>query len=278
METSQTYREHIAIAKQYKQHSDAIKVREPYKEDFEKIYEKAAEADVKLSNAKTFLENLSPEERKTLQNYARLVDDISVGSMSDEGAYNLLMHAYEKYDFNDDGIVENGIAKTGSMIPQNMDNDTKQAYVNAMNTLDEKDRFLAGMMLSFDTERIKYDIAKHFQNMSATERAAVQEYTTFDIDQFILETLSKPYHPKPTTYESITNRAKTIINPPPQSYSSPELKNAMSKFLEAFQNQYAAIKNNTGQQSTTDILASRQNSETQLQQNSGTLQTVLESM
>lgn len=283
METLQAYQQqqHVTITKQYKQHSDAIKAREPYGDDFEKIYEKATKADVKLDNAKAFLEDFSPEERKTLQNYAKLVDEISVDSLSNEGAYNLLMHAYEKYDFNDDGIVENGIAKISSIvpaIPQNMDSGTKQAYTNAMNSLDKKDRLLASMTLSIDPDRRNHNLAKHFQNMSAAKRADIQQYATFDIDQFVLKTLSEPYHPKPATYESITNRAETLINPPPQSYSSPELKNALSQFLEAFQAEYAQIKNNAAQQSTVDVLASRQNVEpTQTDKSSGALQSALKS-
>ena len=53
-----------------------------------------------MSNAKDFLSDLSAEELETLQNYAQLADAIEVDKLSDEGAYNLLMHFYEKYDFS----------------------------------------------------------------------------------------------------------------------------------------------------------------------------------
>ena len=130
-------------------HSDYSKVREPYKDDFEKIYEEAKSSDIKLSNSKEFLNDLSSEELSTLQNYARLVDEISVDELSDEGAYNLLMHFYEKYDFNNDGITEIGKAKALSMIPQNMEDDLKEAFVNAVNSSDEDD-MLSMMLLTLD--------------------------------------------------------------------------------------------------------------------------------
>jgi hypothetical protein len=242
METSAAYQEHISIAKQYKMHSDYTKAREPYKEDFEKIYERAKESDVKLDSAKDFLNNLTPDELKTLQNYARLVDDIVVNTLSDEGAYNLLVHSYEKYDFNDDGIAENGIGKNIPMIPQNMDKDTKQAFVNALNSLSEKDRFMANMVLTFDISRLNKSIAQHFQNMPQDKRDAMQEYLSFDIDKFIMDTLSKSHKSSQTTYDSISKRADSIINPPPQAYSSPELKSSMSKFITAFEKEYSTIK------------------------------------
>lgn len=242
METSVAYQEHISIAKQYKMHSDYTKVREPYKEDFEKIYDRAKESDVKLDSAKDFLNSLTPDELKTLQNYARLVDEIVVNSLSDEGAYNLLVHSYEKYDFNDDGIAENGIAKNIPMIPQNMDKDTKQAYVNAFNSMSEKDRFMTNMVLTFDISRLNKSIAQHFQNMPQEKRDAMQEYLSFDIDKFIIDTLSKSHKSSQTTYDSIIKRADSIINPHPQTYSSPELKSSMSKFVVAFEKEYSTIK------------------------------------
>ncbi|NOQ29727.1 MAG: hypothetical protein GQ570_01255 [Helicobacteraceae bacterium] len=241
METSTSYLEHVNIMKELNLHSDFSKVREPYKENFEAIYEEAKAADVKVSNAKDFLNELSAEEMSTLQNYARLVDEVVVNELSDEGAYNLLVHFYEKYDFDNDGITEIGKGKNVSMIPQNMDNDLKEAFVNAINNTDEDD-MLAMMVLTLDIDRIKYTMAKHMEAMSESEKAFMREQSSFDIDQFIADQLKNPYHPKPITYESLMDRIDGILNPTGGNYSSPELQESMQKFSETLKNEYQKIK------------------------------------
>ena len=71
---------------------------------------------INTSNAKEYLQSLSKEELSTLQHYTLLVDDIDVDKLNDEGAYNLLLHHYEKFDFNNDGLVSNGIGNGISLI------------------------------------------------------------------------------------------------------------------------------------------------------------------
>ncbi|MEA1917053.1 MAG: hypothetical protein U9N42_05935, partial [Campylobacterota bacterium] len=102
METSTQYINHVNIMKDLQLHSDFYKVREPFKEGFEEIYEEAKKEDVKVDTAKEFLHTLSQDELSTLQNYSRLVEKIDIDELSDEGAYNLMMHFNEKFDFDKD--------------------------------------------------------------------------------------------------------------------------------------------------------------------------------
>ncbi len=241
METSTAYKEHLSIMKELDLHSDFAKVREPYKEGFEKIYAEAIEADVKVSNAKAFLEDLKIEELSTLQEYTRLADEVVVDELSDEGAYNLLMHFYEKYDFDGDGITEDGKARTLSYIPQNMDSDLKKAFVNAINSTDE-DNMLSMMMLTFNIDRLKYDLAQQVDAMSDAEKSYMREHASFDIDLFIEEQLQEPFHPKPISFDDIMARIDNILDPGPGAYSSPELQEGMQIFSDTLQSEYAQVK------------------------------------
>ena len=60
METNVRYLEHINILKEYHTKDDGTLINST--DDFEKIYEKSKEANLKLTNAKEFLNSLSNEE------------------------------------------------------------------------------------------------------------------------------------------------------------------------------------------------------------------------
>lgn len=212
MNISGSYESHVAISKELKMNSDFIKVREPYKENFEKIYEEAKDEKVNISNAKEFLNSLSKEELTTLQKYSGLADEIKVGKLNDEGAYNLLLHHYEKYDFDNDGFVSDGVARTTTLIPANMPDSEKKALVKSLNEMDEKDSFMAMMMINIPTS-FKLENGEYVPVMNEHQN-----------------------------YESIMQRIDRMLNPLPGEYISPELKDTMSIFKEIFEKNYNEIK------------------------------------
>lgn len=126
MQITTSYQEHVSILKELKHDKSFYDVREPYKEEFQKIYNDVKEKGVSISNAKEYLDSLSKEELSTLQNYTRLVHEINVDTLSNEGAYNLLLEHYEKYDFNNDGVVEDGEGKTIPLIPAHFSSTEKE--------------------------------------------------------------------------------------------------------------------------------------------------------
>jgi len=136
MKLSTDYEEHVSIVKKLQYDESFYSVREPFKNDFQKIYNDAKEKGITLSNAKEYLNSLTKEELSTLQNYTRLADEIDINHLNDEGAYNLLLEHYEKFDFNNDGFIENGIAKSFSIIPSHFSNDEKKALVDTFNSMD----------------------------------------------------------------------------------------------------------------------------------------------
>jgi len=210
MTTSTNYSEHVSIMKNLKMADSFYEVREPFKENFEKIYEEAQSQNVTVSNAKEFLNSLSKDELSTLQNYTRLVNDIDVDALSDEGAYNLLLHHYEKYDFNNDGIIENGIAKTQNLIPQSLDNTTKQALVETLNSMDSRE----GLMASMTIFPLKIKI------VDGEIAYAHHDYT----------------------YEDIKNNIATILDPKNKNYSTAEFRDIISKFSDLLTKNYNKIK------------------------------------
>lgn len=204
---STNYSQHVEIVKGLKMADSFYEAREPYKEAFEDIYQKAKDENVTVSTAKDFLNTLSKDDLSTLQNYTLLVNEIDVDSLNDEGAYNLLLHHYEKYDFDNDGFVQNGEAKMGELIPKNMPSDEKQAFVNTLNEMDEKDRFMA---LAF-TFPLKLNIEGIAEDSSNNE--------FYD-------------------YESIMKRIDRILNPLANEERSDELLSVFNIFKEAFEKNY----------------------------------------
>ena len=203
------YEEHVNIVKNLKMADSFYEVREPYKEGFEELYNKAKEENVSMSNAKDFLNSLTKDELSTLQHYTMLADNINVDSLDDEGAYNLLLHHYEKYDFNNDGLVSNGISKGMELIPSNMPKEEKEVFVKTLNEMNEKDRFAAMAMITPFT-MLKEENGKIIQ---------IANDKKFD-------------------YDYIMNRLETLINPPPGAYTSEDLKASLSLFKEALEKNY----------------------------------------
>ncbi|MFT5660158.1 MAG: hypothetical protein ACI9TV_000798 [Sulfurimonas sp.] len=241
METSTKYQEHTSIMKGLNLHSDFAKARETYKEDFEKIYEQAIDAEVNVSNAKEFVADLTVEELETLQNYTQLADAVEVNELSDEGAYNLLMHFYEKYDFDNDGFTEDGEVKTISLIPQDIDNDLKEAFVNALNNSDE-DNTLSILVLTLDINKVKNDLAQHINNMPASQKDYLRENTSLDIDLFVQTQLKDPYEQKQITFDTIMTQLDNVLNPESSESTSFTLRENIQAFTQTLKSEYQSVK------------------------------------
>ena len=222
-------------------HDDYATARESYKEDFEKIYTEAMEVDIKLSNVKEFLTDLTTQELETLQNYSQLADSINVDELSDEGAYNLVMHFYEKYDFDNDGFTENANEKTISLIPQDIDNNLKKALVDAVNSSDE-DNTLALLALTLDINQVKYDTAQYIENMSDVEKEYLKENSSLDLDKFVESQLKETYQASKVTYESIMTQLDFILNLELGESENPLFKENIQEFAKVLESEYQSVK------------------------------------
>lgn len=199
METRSDYQNYLFYSQQLKNFQGRESYQAPYKESFEAIYNQANDSHVTLETAKTFLHTLSQEQLVTLQHYTSLADTISIDELSEEGAYNLLMHDNEKYDFDNDGFVSNGAALTQERIPKNMPDKEKQAYIKTLNQLNDGDRL--------------------------------------NITSLFLLPVTKN-DPTVYNYETIQQRVDNIINPIPPAFTSDEVKNSFKKFWNTFSSYY----------------------------------------
>lgn len=224
METNTTYQSYLSAMQNYQTTQGRKDYQAPFANQFETIYNKAKEQDVKLSNAKEFLNNLSQSEILTLQKYSGLADKIDVNSLSAEGAYNLLVHDNEQYDFNSDGVAEVGIGKHILPVPTNMPSDVRDAYISAMNSLNDKDKLMA-MTLAFDPARLKATIN------------------------------NEPYTPTRIDYDYLKTQIQSHLNPTNGAYTSEEAKEVYRKFWDAFNDSLTGDKTQDVEEQRSDEVA-----------------------
>ena len=214
METGATYTQHKSLMQNYTIGDGRKEYQAPFAEAFEKIYEEADEEDIKLSNAKEFLSSLDRSELRTVQKYNGLADAIDIGALSAEGAYNLLVHDNEQFDFDNDGIMEVGAGRSLMPIPRNMPADVKAAYIEALNSLDGREKLMA-MTISFDIERLKSLLN------------------------------NTPYTPSTIDYDYIQNRVDDILDPNRPGFASEEFKGIVQKFWDNFKSAFEDLKNDS---------------------------------
>lgn len=209
MKLSTNYEEHVSIVKKLQYDESFYSVREPFKNDFQKIYNDAKEKGITLSNAKEYLNSLTKEELSTLQNYTRLADEIDVNHLNDEGAYNLLLEHYEKFDFNNDGFIENGIAKSFSIIPSHFSNDEKKALVDTFNSMDSTKMLSMSILLMPPIKIVNNEYIPDIKNLS---------------------------------FMDIENRANKILDPINEKNTTKEFRDNVRFFLEELINNYNKIQ------------------------------------
>ncbi|MFT5661737.1 MAG: hypothetical protein ACI9TV_002384 [Sulfurimonas sp.] len=242
MENSIDYINHVNIVKDLNLYTTVRENQKPYEERFEEVYQKAKDADVTLDTAKDFLNTLSKTEQIALKRFNSLADMFNVDSLSNEGAYNLFVHSYEKYDWNEDGVTETATAKNLMNIPQDMDDTTKKAWVKTLNSMGDDISAIGIVTMSLNDEYNKRQIAQHLSKMSESEIAKMQEGATFDINQFMQDTLSKEYAPEIITILDILDKIDNIINPSNAGYSSPEIIESAQHLKEEFLKAYGEVE------------------------------------
>jgi len=216
MDTRADYQSYINSMKNLQISNGRKNYQEPFAGEFEKIFAKAQDAEISLNNAIEFLQNLSKSEVESLQKYAGLADEINTENLSAEGSYNLLMHDNEKYDFDNDGIAETGIAKSLLTVPTNMTTDTRDAYIEAMNSLNGKDRLMA-TILTFNSSHINSMI-------NGTD-----------------------YEPPIIDYNYLKERVEDILNPTGGAFTSEETKTSIRNFWQTFNTAYEGDRISTNE-------------------------------
>ncbi len=211
-------------------------------DSFEKIYKDAQSKDVDLSNAKEIVSSLSKLELGTIQKYKSLADAINVDSLSKEGAYNLLVHNYENIDYDGDGYTEVGIGKSVNLIPQEVPHDFREKFIATLkemkqNGADDFEVMAATISTFGEYTFAKLDKLHYDEDISYRELLAQH-----GINQFIVKT--------PTFDENYILELKDKLEHPKSGeYSSPEFREVMRKFFEA----YAEVSKNFDKTTTLSL-------------------------
>jgi hypothetical protein len=111
-------------------------------EAFEQLIDKAA-ANGGYTDPIAFIRGLSEQERAVLQHVHSLAKPIEPGTLTEEGALNLLLPRSELKDIDKDGYVMVGAAKTWFFPPVDASPEIRQAWEQASANLTEAERFTA---------------------------------------------------------------------------------------------------------------------------------------
>jgi len=112
-------------------------------------------------NAKDFLKNLSGEQRDLLKranSYGINITDSHINTMTEEGARNMLVQPDNRsyVDFNNDGIVDHGVAKSFVFPPPNSPESVKDAWDKTLEGIPENERLMASSI--FLTQQLSANI------------------------------------------------------------------------------------------------------------------------
>ena len=182
-------------------------------ENFEKIYNKAQKQNLDLTNAKEILASLSSRELETLRAYKSLADPIKPKQLSQEGAYNLLVHNYENLDYNGDGYVEIGKGKSVPLIPQEVPHVFREKFIASLkemkkNGASDTETTMAaiavfGAYSLMKNEKLRYEQDAGFREL--LQKHGIDRYMlqipSFD-DDYILRLKYELEHPKAGEYRS----------------------------------------------------------------------------
>ena len=108
------------------------------KDQFRTILDQAQAANV-AENPKQFLSGLSNSELSVLQKVHSLADPIDVSTLSNEGAFNLLVEPGQAKDLNNNGLTQIGRANTIVFPPDNAPESFKAAWKKASEGMSSMD-------------------------------------------------------------------------------------------------------------------------------------------
>jgi len=128
-----------------------------------------------------FLNSLTPQEQDVVQRAHSLADPINPASMSQEGAYNLLLPDGYQVDLNQDGIEDVGAAKTISFPPLDAPEQVKQAWLTATQNMNEGD------MLTYQLQMHTMLYGVRIDDLSSHAPAATDQLASYQqgVDKFL---------------------------------------------------------------------------------------------
>lgn len=128
-------------------------------DDFAALLDKANSQLEQEKSAKQVLSEMSADELKLLQQATSLAKPIQVGTLSNEGATNLLAQPDKTgmVDLNNDGIVEVGAGKMITFPPVNAPESVRQAWDKATENMSEGDKLMMQLHMHTATYGIQIE-------------------------------------------------------------------------------------------------------------------------
>lgn len=210
------FENYLLVSKRLQQFEDNFKYEMPYHESFENIFKKSLEAKVTQESAKCFLQTLSAEELLTLQSYFGLSDSIELNALSDTEAFYLLHHNNESSQSEENSANGSVHSDHVLIVPKGMTADIRDAYVEAMNTLNNLDR-LKIIALTLEPSYHGTDSSKSSLKQPIIDYAYMQQ------------------------------QIKQRLDPAGDAFTSQSTKKSIQKFKDAFETAFEAKNNKANQ-------------------------------
>lgn len=224
---TQDMQSYMQDLKAYSKAMDVDNIHQGVNSEFEKIYQDAQDSDVDLSSAKIFLHSLDEQQMQTLKADKHLADDINIGGLSNEGAYNLLVHRHENLDYNQDGDVDVGLAQIVNMLPQDAPAEFRDKIIATFQKMNDNGATAEDMMMAevgtLFKDMANRDLQKQYDTDPAF-RALLRENGVYSMNVRIAE------------YDEnwFTKLKHDFENPIAGEYSSPKFKEVMNEFFNTY--------------------------------------------
>ncbi len=150
--------------------------------EFKKIIDDAEYA----SDAKAFLKSLSKDELALVKRgngYGHTINDSHINSMNEEGARNLLVQPDNRFkvDYDNNGIVESGVANLFIFPPPNSSEEVKDAWDKMTESMSDEERLMAELPFAkraYQANMLQDESGKAIRYISSDEKGYTNIFPT----------------------------------------------------------------------------------------------------
>ena len=155
------------------------------------------------------------------------------------------MHYHEIYDFNSDGYAMVGKAKSGSMIPQNMEAEAKKALVEIMKEASgfEETSEIVFIISTLDKELFKKHLSElNGPSMTIADLQMLPSNKGFDSSDFMFDYYEDRSYT--ITLNDVKKHVENLMS------SNDNFQNSVSDFWDKFQDKYEKYKKESDESAT----------------------------
>lgn len=195
---------------------EMLKIRRLSDKDIHAFENLLAESE-NYDSPKEYMKSLSAEKRDLLKRANSYGIDLSnehIDSMTDEGAHNMFVEPNSRtyVDFNNDGVVDHGAARSFVFPPPNAPTEVKDAWDKTISELPEDKRLLASSIFMVQSlqANVKFDAAGNAVGFYAPGEAGYKNIFSQNVEDW--DTLLDKTDQYLDFSESITNELHKLEN------------------------------------------------------------------